>query len=55
MDDLGSEDYVIEVGATTNLNMNKDIELALRFKTGIQNGEEFFTDLNGFQVLFEAL
>lgn len=49
----GPEDNVIEVGATTHLNMNRDIELALRFKTGIQNGDEFFTDLNGFQVFFE--
>jgi hypothetical protein len=30
--------------------MNKDTELALRFSTGIKNGAEFFTDLNGFQV-----
>ncbi|CAF4399945.1 unnamed protein product, partial [Rotaria sordida] len=41
--------YIIELGATTHLNMNKDIELALRFTTGIKNGDEFFTDLNGFQ------
>ncbi len=31
--------------------MNKDIDLALRFSTGIKNGAEYFTDLNGFQVL----
>ena len=30
--------------------MNKDTELALRFSTGIKNGADFFTDLNGFQV-----
>ncbi len=33
--------------------MNKDTELALRFSTGIKNGPEFFTDLNGFQVLID--
>lgn len=49
---LGSEDYALQVGATTNLNMNKDIELALRFTSGIKNGDEFFTDLNGFQVKY---
>jgi len=48
---LGSDDYILEVGATTHLNMNNDIELALRFTTGIKNGDEFFTDLNGFQVI----
>jgi hypothetical protein len=48
---LGSDDYILELGATTHLNMNKDIELALRFTTGIKNGDEFFTDLNGFQVI----
>ncbi len=48
---LGSDDYAVKVGATTHLNMNQDIELALRFTTGIKNGDEFFTDLNGFQVI----
>lgn len=31
--------------------MNHDIELALRFTTDIKSGDEFFTDLNGFQVI----
>jgi hypothetical protein len=48
---LGSDDYIVELGAITHLNMHQDIELALRFTTGIKNGEEFFTDLNGFQVI----
>ncbi|CAF3772610.1 unnamed protein product [Rotaria sp. Silwood1] len=47
----GSDDYIVELGATTHLNMNQDIELALRFTTGIKNGDEFFTDLNGFQTI----
>ncbi len=47
---LGSDDYIVGLDATTHLNMNHDIELALRFTTGIKNGDEFFTDLNGFQV-----
>ena len=48
---LGSDDYVVELGAASHLNMNNDIELALRFTTQIKNGDEFFTDLNGFQVI----
>lgn len=47
---LGSDDYAIEVGANSHLTMNQDIEIALRFTTGIKNGADFFTDLNGFQV-----
>ena len=48
---LGTDDYAIDIGATTHLTMNQDIELALRFTTDIKNGAEFFTDLNGFQVI----
>lgn len=47
----GSDDYVLQLGATTNLNVNHDVELALRFTTAIKNGDEFFTDLNGFQTI----
>ncbi|UJR31177.1 hypothetical protein I4U23_018684 [Adineta vaga] len=45
-----TDDNVVELGTLTHLNMNQDIELALRFTTGIKNGDDFFTDLNGFQV-----
>jgi hypothetical protein len=48
---LGSDDYVVELGTITHLNMNQDTELAVRFTSGIKNGDEFFTDLNGFQVI----
>ncbi|CAF0778226.1 unnamed protein product [Adineta steineri] len=47
----GSDDHVVKLNAITHLNMNNDIELALRFTTGIENGNEFFTDLNGFQTI----
>ncbi|CAF0930355.1 unnamed protein product [Adineta ricciae] len=46
-----TDDNVVELGTLTHLNMNQDIELALRFTTGIKNGDEFFTDLNGFQTI----
>ena len=51
---LGSDDYIVELGAISHLNMNQDVELALRFTTGIKNGDEFFTDLNGFQVMIRT-
>ena len=41
----------LELSATTHLQMKTDTELALRFSTRIQNQAEFFTDLNGFQVV----
>ena len=47
---LASEDYSIALSATTHLTTSQDIELAVRFTTGINNGDDFFTDLNGFQV-----
>lgn len=48
---LASNDCVLEICSVTHLTMNKDTELALRFSTGIKNQGEFFTDLNGFQVI----
>lgn len=47
----GSDDYAIDIGATTHLTLSQDIELALRFQTSIKTGDNFFTDLNGFQVI----
>ncbi|CAF3632237.1 unnamed protein product [Rotaria sordida] len=47
----GLNDYMLGLSTITHLNMNKDTELALRFSTGIKNGAEFFTDLNGFQMI----
>ena len=48
---LGSNDYTLEISTRIHLNMKEDTDLALRFSTSIRNGAEFFTDLNGFQVL----
>ncbi len=48
---LDRNDYIVKISTITHLNMNKDTELALRVSTGIKNGAEFFTDLNGFQVV----
>lgn len=30
-----------------------DLELAMRFSTGVNNGDVFYTDLNGMQVIFQ--
>jgi hypothetical protein len=32
-----------------------DIELAMRFSTGIRNGDVFYTDVNGMQVFLYLL
>ncbi|CAF0800037.1 unnamed protein product [Rotaria sp. Silwood1] len=47
----GSNDNILEISTTMHLNMNKDTELALQFSTGIKNDVNFFTDLNGFQMI----
>ncbi|VDM92119.1 unnamed protein product [Onchocerca ochengi] len=41
----------IEIENTVNLNDVKNVELAMRIETGIDNGDEFFTDLNGYQLV----
>ena len=46
----GRDDHVLAVALSAHLQMTDDTELALRFSTKINNGAEFFTDLNGFQV-----
>ncbi|CAM4822114.1 unnamed protein product [Rotaria magnacalcarata] len=48
---IGSNDNLIHISTITHLDMNKDTELALRLSTGIKNEREFFTDLNGFQMI----
>lgn len=40
----------IEVENTVNLDSTRNFEMAMRLETGVDNGDEFFTDLNGFQV-----
>ncbi|CAF1076270.1 unnamed protein product [Didymodactylos carnosus] len=47
----GLDRQILEIGATTFLTMNSDIELALRLSSNINNGQVFFTDLNGFQII----
>jgi len=48
--ELGDSDRTVQFSVTTHLQMRQDTELAVRFSTGIKNNQEFFTDLNGFQV-----
>jgi len=35
--------------------MKNNTEIAMRFDTSVKNGDAFYTDLNGFQVLFYLL
>lgn len=41
----------IEIENTFHLDNVQNVELAMRLETGIDNGDEFFTDLNGYQVI----
>lgn len=42
----------IEIENTFHLDNVQNVEIAMRLDTGINNGDEFFTDLNGYQVIF---
>uniref|UniRef100_A0A915PNV7 Alpha-mannosidase n=1 Tax=Setaria digitata TaxID=48799 RepID=A0A915PNV7_9BILA len=41
----------IEIENTFHLDNVQNVELAMRLEAGIDNGDEFFTDLNGYQVI----
>uniref|UniRef100_A0A0R3RZZ4 Alpha-mannosidase n=1 Tax=Elaeophora elaphi TaxID=1147741 RepID=A0A0R3RZZ4_9BILA len=41
----------IEIENTFHLDNVQNVELAMRLQTGIDNGDEFFTDLNGYQMV----
>lgn len=41
----------IEIENTFHLDNVQNVELAMRLETGIANRDEFFTDLNGYQVI----
>ncbi|EJD74390.1 glycosyl hydrolase family 38 protein [Loa loa] len=41
----------IEIENTFHLDNVQNVELAMRLEAGIDNGDEFFTDLNGFQMV----
>ncbi|CAG9535948.1 unnamed protein product [Cercopithifilaria johnstoni] len=41
----------IEIENTFHLDNVQNVELAMRLEAGIDNGDEFFTDLNGYQMV----
>uniref|UniRef100_A0AAF5PSH8 Alpha-mannosidase n=3 Tax=Wuchereria bancrofti TaxID=6293 RepID=A0AAF5PSH8_WUCBA len=41
----------IEIENTFHLDGVQNVELAMRLEAGIDNGDEFFTDLNGYQMV----
>lgn len=42
----------IEIENIFHLDNVQNVELAMRLEAEIANGDEFFTDLNGYQVVF---
>ncbi|XP_047114785.1 alpha-mannosidase 2 [Schistocerca piceifrons] len=47
----GADSFGIEIHNLVDITDQANYELVMRFSSGIQNGDEFFTDLNGLQVI----
>lgn len=41
----------VAIDNLVDIRANNNQELAMRLETGLRSGEEFFTDLNGFQMI----
>jgi len=43
----------VYISNNSSLSMSKNnTEIAMRFASSVKNGDSFYTDLNGFQVIF---
>lgn len=48
---LGADGLGIEIENLVDISMTQNFELVMRLSTNINSTDEFFTDLNGFQIL----
>lgn len=48
---LGADSLGIEIENIVDISKTSNFELAMRLSTKIQNGDEYFTDLNGYEIL----
>ena len=46
----GVDGFSVDVATTMDIRDQNNKELAMRLVSNIQNGDVFYTDLNGFQV-----
>jgi len=52
MDLTGLQSFGIHISNNSSLLMSENnTEVAMRFATSLKNGDSFYTDLNGFQVV----
>lgn len=47
---LGADSLGIEIVNTVDITQTSNFELVMRLSTNINSSDEFFTDLNGYQV-----
>ena len=47
---LGADSLGIEIENIVDIAKTSNFELVMRLSTNIKNSDEFFTDLNGFEV-----
>ncbi|XP_022909710.2 alpha-mannosidase 2 [Onthophagus taurus] len=47
----GADGIGLEIHNTVNIKSTNNFELAMRLSTNIKNGDDFFTDLNGHEII----